>query len=99
MISMKNRITRQLTRNIRHIFVYLLSTYGKISPSHLNDFEKEATDMRYGPVNPVDKISNKIEDLLEYRYMENCPYSHTQEISKAYSILNKTGKYRESIKS
>ena len=30
-ISMNNRTTEQFTGNIRQIFVYLLSTYGKIS--------------------------------------------------------------------
>ena len=30
--------------------------------------------------------------------MENCPYSHPQAISNAYNIINKTGKFWESIK-
>ena len=34
-ISMKNRTTVNFTGNIRQIFAYLLSTYRKISPSHL----------------------------------------------------------------
>ena len=54
--------------------------------------------MHYDPVNPVENIFNNIEDLLEYGDMVNCPYSHPQEISKAYNILNKTNKFLESIK-
>ena len=68
-ISMKNCTNIQFTGNIRQIFTYLLSTYGKISPSHLRNFEKEVTDMHYDPVTPVENIFNKIEDLLEYGYM------------------------------
>ena len=64
-------------------FAYLLSTYRKMSPSHLNNFEKVVTDMHYDPVTPVNNIFNSIEDLLEYGYMAFCPYSHPQEISKA----------------
>ena len=55
--------------------------------------------MHYDPVTPVDNIFNNIEDLLEYGVMENFPYSHPQEISKAHNILNKTGNFRDSIKS
>ena len=79
---MKNCTTAKFTGNIRQIVAYLLSTYGKISPSHLNDFEKEVTDMPNDPVTPVDNISNKIGYLLEYRDMENCLYSNPQDISK-----------------
>ena len=92
-LSVKNRTTGQFTGNIRHIFSFLLSRFLKISPSHLNNFEKEVTEMHYDPVNPFDKISQKVEDLLEYGYMSRCIYSHLQEISKACNILNKTGNY------
>ena len=39
-IYIKNRTTVQFTGNIRQIFAYLLTTYGKISQIHLNYFEK-----------------------------------------------------------
>ena len=55
--------------------------------------------MHFDPVNPVENIFNKIEDLLKYGDMAKCTYSHPQAISKFYSILNKTGKFRELIKS
>ena len=32
--------------------------------------------MHYDPVTPVGNIFKNIEDLFEYRYMGNCPYSH-----------------------
>ena len=59
-ISIKNCSTSNITGNIRQIVAYLLSAYTKISSSHLNDFEKEVTDMYYDPVNTVDKIFNNI---------------------------------------
>ena len=55
--------------------------------------------MNYDPVIPFDKKFNKIEDLLYYGDMENCPYSHPQAISKSYTILNKTRKLLDYIKS
>ena len=59
-ISMKNHTTKQFPRNLLQIAAYLLSTYGKISPSHLKNFEKEVIDMHYYPVTAVNKIFNNI---------------------------------------
>ena len=64
-ISMKNFTTGKFTGNTRQIVAYLFSMYGKISPSHFDDFKKEVTDMHYDPVTLVDKFFNNIEDLLE----------------------------------
>ena len=55
--------------------------------------------MHYEPVTKVNNIFKNIEYPLEYGDMANFPYSHPQAISKAYNILNKTGKFRESINS
>ena len=96
---MKNRATFQFTGNIRQILSYLLTTYDFFSLRQITNFEKEVTKMHYDPVTPLYNIFNKIENLLEYGDMENCPYHHPQAISKAYNIINKTGKFRESIKS
>ena len=96
---MKNRATVQFSGNMRKIFSYLLTTYGKISPSHLNDFEEEVAEMHYDPVTSVDNFFNRFEDLLEYSDIANFPYSHPEPISMAYNINKKTGKFRESIKS
>ena len=54
--------------------------------------------MHYDPVTPVNNILNNIEYYIEYGNVKNCPYSHPQAIWKAYTILNKTGKFWESIK-
>ena len=55
-ISMNNCTTGKFTGNIHQIFSYLLATYGTISPSHLNDFEKEVIEMHYEPVTPVENF-------------------------------------------
>ena len=46
--------------------------------------------MNYDPVALVKNILNKVEDLLEYGDMENCPYYQPQVIVKAYNTINKT---------
>ena len=97
-VAMKERSTGQFTGHVQQILEYLLVTYGKISPSQLNKFDTEVSEMHYDPVTPVNNVFNKIEDLLEYGDMATCPFTQPQAMSKAYNILNKTGKFRESIK-
>ena len=98
LVAMKDRNTGQFIGNVQNILEYLLVTYGKISASQLNEFDTEVSDMHYDPVTPVDTVFNKIEDLLEYGDMAICPFTQPQAMSKGYNILNKTGKFRESIK-
>ena len=66
--------------------------------SHKDNVKQEVTEMHYDPVTPANNIFKNVRDLIKYGDMENCPYSHPQDISKAYNILNKTGKLLESIK-
>ena len=68
---MKNWATGQFAGNMRQIFLDLLTTYGKILPSQLNNFEKEVTAMHYDPVTPAENIFNKVKDLLKYGDMAN----------------------------
>ena len=65
----------------------------------LNDFEKYVTEMNNDPVNPVNNIFNKVEEIIEYCDMKNCCYYQPQLILKAYNIINNTGKLREYINS
>ena len=98
-ISMRDRNTGQFTGNVLQVLQYLQNTYGTISPSQLAVFQKEVTEMHYDPVTPVDNIFNKIEDLLEYGELAHCPFTQLQAIALAYNIINKTGKFRETVKS
>ena len=73
--------------------------YGKTSPIHLNNSGKEVKEMHYDPTPPVENIFSRVGYLFEYKDMEGFPYSHLQVISKAFTIIKKTGKLREYIKS
>jgi len=45
LVAMKERSTGQFTGHVQQILEYLLVTYGKISPSQLNEFDKEVSEM------------------------------------------------------
>ena len=54
--------------------------------------------MTYDPINPIEQVFNRIKDLVDYREIACNTYAQTQAISKAYNILNKTGIFKEYIK-
>jgi len=56
LVAMKERSTGQFTRHVQQVLEYLLVTNGKISPSQLNEFDKEVSEMHYDPVTPIDKV-------------------------------------------
>jgi hypothetical protein len=97
--AMRNRTTGQFQGTLFQLIQYLLTVYGKISPSQLLELEHETKTFAYDPITPVDEVFNKIEDLVEFGEMAQCTYTMAQSINIAYSILNRTTKFKESIKS
>lgn len=98
LLAFKNRTTGQFNGNLLDIIQYLQATYGQISPAQLSVFEKETVEMTYDPIEPIDIVFDKIEDLLMYGDFAQCPYTAEQAIQKAYNIINATGVYKEYIK-
>jgi hypothetical protein len=96
--AMRNRTTGQFTGTVYQLLQYLLTVYGKISPSQLLQLEQETKSFTYDPITPIDVVFNAIEDLVEYGEMARCTYTMAQTINIAYSILNRTTKFRDSIK-
>jgi hypothetical protein len=96
--AMRNRTTGQFNVTIFQLLHNLLTVYGKITPSQLLQLEQETKTFTYDPVTPVDVVFNKVEDLVEYGEMAQCDFTMPQTINIAYAILNRTTKFRESIK-
>ena len=57
---MKNWAIGQFTGNMHQIFAYLVTTYQKRSPSLMNNFEKEVTEMHYDLITPVHIIKKNM---------------------------------------
>jgi hypothetical protein len=96
--AMRNRTTGQFTGTVYQLLQYLLTVYGKISPSQLLQLEQDTKSFIYDPITPIDVVFNAIEDLIEYGEMARCTYTMAQTVNIAYSILNRTTKFRDSIK-
>ena len=98
LLSVRNRTTGQYTGNVGDILRHLQDRYGRITPGQLQDFDLEISQMTYDPVNPIEQVFNRIEDLLDYGEIARNAYTQIQVIAKAYNILNKTGVFKEYIK-
>lgn len=96
--AMRNRSTGQFTATINQLVQYLLNVYGKITPAQLLELEHETKTLSYDPITPIDVVFNQVEDLIEYGEMANNGYTMIQTVNMAYAILNRTTKFRESIK-
>jgi hypothetical protein len=98
LMAMRNRTTGQFTVTIFQLLQYLLTVYGKIAPSQLLHLEQETKSLAYDPITPVDVVINQVENLVEYGEMAHCEFTMAQTINIAYAILNRTTKFKESIK-
>ena len=98
LLSVRNRTTGQYTGNVGDILRHLQGRYGRITPGQLQEFDLEITQMTYDPVNPIEQVFNRIEDLVDYGELAHNAYTQNQAIAKAYNILNKTGIFKEYIK-
>ena len=54
--------------------------------------------MAYDPINPIKQVFNWIKDLVDYGEITSNAYTQTQAMAKAYIVLNKTGVFKEYIK-
>jgi hypothetical protein len=92
--AMRNRTTGQFTGTVCQLLQYLLTVCGKMSPSQLLQLEQETKSFTCGPITPIDVVFNAAEDLVEYGEMARCTCTMAQTINIAYSILNRTTKFR-----
>jgi hypothetical protein len=96
--AIRNRQTNSLTGTVHQIITHLIDTYGRITPTMIDEYEQHLKAMTYDTALPIDTIFNAVEDLMEYAELANQPYTQRQAVAKAYTIINKTGRFKEAIK-
>ena len=79
------------------IIQYIIVIYGKIPPSQLINLKQKTKEMHYNPQTPIDTVINQVKDLLEYGELAGYLYIHIQTKKIAYTIINKTRKFQDSI--
>ena len=94
----RDPITFILQGTIAENLVFLLDTYGKVTPETLNEEFEKVNNTLYNPSFPIDTIFNSIVALAELADAANVPYSEQQQITIAYNILNRSGRFVSDIK-
>ena len=97
-IAIRNRTTGQFTVTLSMLIQYFIVTYDKIAPSQLIDLEQNTKSMQYDPKTPIDTAFNQVKYLLEYWELARSPYIYIQTTNIAYTIIYRTMKFQDAIK-
>jgi hypothetical protein len=95
--ALRDRSSNTLRGTICNIIEHLQKVYGRVSPQMLEDREQELRDMPYNAKYPIDMVFNAVEDFVEFADLAQQPVSQRQTIAKAYTILNKTRRFKMAI--
>jgi hypothetical protein len=95
--ALRDRNSNSLRGTVSQILEHLQTVYGRVSPQMLENREQELRTMLYNPKFPIDMVYNAVEDFVDYAALSGQPVSQLQTISKAYIILNKTGRFKQPI--
>ena len=82
---------------IRLVTNHLFFTYGKIDGQELQTKYDETTDMSYSVSEPIDDISNAVEDLCGIAEFAESPYSSMQQVNLRYLIVDKQPIFRSDV--
>lgn len=87
--TLLNRTTGQYSSDIRGVLRHLFTTYGKITPQQVQEFDLATLNMHYDISQPVDNVFDAIEDIVDLAEHGNSPMTAQQMINKAYIIFSK----------
>jgi len=96
--TIRDPVTFVLEGSIADNLTFLLTTYGKVTPETLNEEFEKVNNTLYNPALPIDTIFNAIVALAELADAAAVPYSEQQQLTIAYNILNRSGRFVSDIK-
>jgi hypothetical protein len=96
--AIRDPVTFVLQGTIAENLTFLVTTYGKVTPETLNEEFEKVSSTIYDPSLPIDTLFNSIVALAELAEAANVPYSEQQQITIAYNILNRSGRFVSDIK-
>ena len=96
--AIRDPVTYVLEGTIADNLTFLMTTYGRVTPETLNEEFDKVTATIYNQSLPIDSIFNTIIALSELAEAANIPYSQQQQITIAYNILNRSGRFVSDIK-
>jgi hypothetical protein len=95
--AIRDRGSNSLRGPINSILMHLQTLYGRVSLQMLEDREQELRNMPYNAKYPIDMVFNSVEDFVDFAELAAQPVTRKQTVTKAYTILNKTGRFKTAI--
>jgi type II secretory pathway component PulJ len=95
--SLRDRNSNSLRGTINQILEHLQVVYGRVSPQMLEDRKQELRNMNYNAKYPIDMVFNAVEDFIDFADLAQQPATERQTIAKAYTIINKTRRFKTAI--
>jgi hypothetical protein len=92
--ALRNRSSNSLTGTVNTILDHLQTVYGRVSSQMLDDREQELRNMNYNAKYPIDIVFNAIEEFVDFADLAHQPITQRQTIAKAYTIINKTRRFK-----
>ena len=83
-----NRITGQVTFEIRALILHLFLVYGKFTAQKLHKMYDDKATMDYNLVDPINIIFNAVDDFFETAELLGRPYLPTQVVNLTYMIVS-----------
>ena len=96
--TIRDPVTFVLEGTIADNLTFLFTTYGKVTPETLNEEFEKVNATIYDTSLPIDVIFNSIVALAELAEAAAVPYTQQQQLTIAYNILNRSGRFVSDIK-
>jgi hypothetical protein len=96
--ALRNRNTNAICGPVWNIIDHLSTTYGRVTAQMFDDKSEELRRLTYNPNEPIDNIFTAVDDLADFAELARTNISMRQCVSRAYLILNKSGRLKEAIK-
>jgi hypothetical protein len=95
--ALRDRNSNSLWGTVNQIIEHLQTVYGRVSPQMLEDCKQELRTMTYNARYPIDMVFNAVADFVDFAELAQQPVTQRQTVAKAYTILNKTGRFKTAI--
>ena len=94
---LRNRLTRQVPRDIHLLMISLFQIYRKKSANNLKYKYDNVATMSYNIDEPISVIFNAVNDLREIAELANRTYTNQQMVDLAYIVVSKLPTFRSDI--
>ena len=77
--------------------IYLFSTYGRVRPSALSDYEDAIQKTVHNPAESIINLYNTLQNFFDCSKHQGLPYSEQHKVQVGYNIMQRTGAFQNAI--